>query len=38
MTQTCDRIGTGYGADGHSDRFGHGRLNAGKAVAAAKAL
>ena len=38
MAQTCDRIGTGYGADGHSDRFGHGRLNAGKAVAAAKAL
>ncbi|HEY8245508.1 MAG TPA: S8 family serine peptidase, partial [Casimicrobiaceae bacterium] len=38
MAQTCDRIGTGYDADGHSDRFGHGRLNAGRAVAAAKAL
>jgi subtilisin family serine protease len=38
MQATCDRIGTGYDANGHSDRYGHGRLNAGKAVAAAKAL
>ena len=38
MQSTCDRIGTGYDASGHSDRFGHGRLNAGRAVAAAKSL
>jgi subtilisin family serine protease len=35
MEASCDRIGTGYGADGHSDRYGRGRLNAGKAVRAA---
>jgi subtilisin family serine protease len=38
MQATCDRIGSGYDASGHSDRFGHGRINAGRAVAAAKAL
>jgi subtilisin family serine protease len=37
MRSTCDRIGTGYDADGHSDRYGHGRINAGNAVKAAKA-
>jgi subtilisin family serine protease len=38
MEQTCDKIGSGYDANGHSPRFGHGRINAGRAVAAAKAL
>ena len=36
MEATCDRIGSGYGADGHSPKFGRGRVNAGEAVAAAK--
>ena len=38
LQRTCDRIGSGYDASGHSDRFGHGPLNAGNAVKAAKAL
>ena len=38
MESTCDRIGSGYDASGRSPRFGYGRVNAGKAVAAAKAL
>jgi subtilisin family serine protease len=38
IESTCDRIGSGYDATGRSPRFGHGRVNAGKAVAAAKAL
>jgi subtilisin family serine protease len=37
MTSTCDRIGSGYDANGRSRQYGYGRLNAGKAVAAAKA-
>ncbi len=37
MESTCDRIGSGYDASGHSPAFGRGRVNAGKAVAAAKA-
>ena len=32
---TADKIGHGYDANGHSPRFGNGRVNAGKAVAAA---
>ena len=38
MESTCDRIGSGYDASGHSPQFGRGRVNAGKAVAAAKAV
>jgi hypothetical protein len=38
MESTCDRIGDGYDANGHSREFGRGRVNAGRAVAAAKAL
>ena len=36
MASTCDKIGSGYDANGHSDRFGFGRVNAGKAVEKAK--
>lgn len=38
LRATADRIGgtSQYGADGHSDRFGYGRLNAARAVAAAR--
>ena len=35
LTSTADKIGTGYDANGHSTEFGFGRINAGKAVAAA---
>ena len=35
LTSTADKIGTGYDANGHSVEFGFGRINAGKAVAAA---
>jgi hypothetical protein len=38
MEATCDRIGIGYDAGGHSDRYGRGRLNAGRAVMAALEL
>ena len=38
MQRTCDRIGAGYDANGHSDEFGHGRINAGRAVEAARDL
>lgn len=38
IEKNCDRIGTGYDANGHSDRFGFGRINAGRAVEAARAL
>jgi len=37
LTSTADKIGTGYDSSGHSTRFGFGRVNAGKAVAKAKA-
>jgi subtilisin family serine protease len=36
LTSTADKIGSGYDANGHSTRFGFGRVNAGKAVAKAK--
>lgn len=39
LTRTCDRIdpeGGGYDANGHSTRYGHGRLNARRAVEAAR--
>jgi subtilisin family serine protease len=35
LTSTADKIGSGYDASGHSDRFGFGRINAGNAVQAA---
>lgn len=35
LTSTADKIGTGYNANGHSDRFGFGRVNASLAVQAA---
>jgi len=38
MQQTCEKIGDGYDAHGHSSNFGYGRVNAAKVVAAAKAL
>lgn len=38
LAETADKIGTGYDANGHSNEFGSGRINAGKAVEAALAL
>ena len=38
LQTTTDRIGSGYDANGHSDRFGFGRVNAGKAVEKAAGL
>jgi subtilisin family serine protease len=38
MQQSCDKIGDGYDANGHSDNFGFGRINAAAAVKAAQAL
>lgn len=35
LVQSADKIGSGYDANGHSNNFGFGRLNAGRAVAAA---
>lgn len=35
---SCERIGTGYDAAGHSDRFGRGRIDAARAIAAARAM
>jgi subtilisin family serine protease len=35
LEQTADKIGGGYDERGHSDVFGYGRVNAGRAVAAA---
>jgi subtilisin family serine protease len=37
LAANTDKIGAGYDAHGHSNDFGFGRLNAGKAVAAAHA-
>jgi hypothetical protein len=37
LASTADKIGTGYDANGHSHDFGFGRVNAGAAVAKAKA-
>jgi subtilisin family serine protease len=36
LRATTDKIGTGYDAQGFSQRFGYGRVNAAKAVAEAK--
>ncbi len=40
MQETADRIGdpADYDSKGHSDRFGHGRVNAAKAVESARGL
>lgn len=38
LIATADKIGAGYDANGHSDTFGYGRVNAGRAVAAARDL
>jgi subtilisin family serine protease len=38
MEATCDKIGSGYDAKGHSAEFGYGRLNAGRAVETALEL
>ncbi len=35
VEQTADKVGGGYDADGHSDDYGYGRVNAGRAVRAA---
>ena len=35
LQTTAEKIGTGYGADGHSPQFGYGRVDAAEAVAAA---
>lgn len=35
LIDTADKIDTGYDAQGHSDKLGYGRVNAGKAVAEA---
>jgi len=36
LAETADKIGDGYDATGHSDKFGFGRVNALKAVQAAQ--
>ncbi|HEX2223201.1 MAG TPA: S8 family serine peptidase [Thermoanaerobaculia bacterium] len=38
LQSTADKIGPDHDAAGHSNRFGFGRVNAGKAVAQAQAL
>ncbi len=38
LQSTADKIGTGYDANGHSERFGFGRVNAGNAVAKAAGM
>jgi len=35
VEQTADKVGGGYDAGGHSDDYGYGRVNAGRAVRAA---
>ena len=32
LQNTADKIGSGYDSNGHSNRFGFGRVNAGKAI------
>jgi subtilisin family serine protease len=36
LRSTADKIGSGYNARGHSRRFGYGRVNAARAVEAAR--
>lgn len=38
MARTADRIGPDHDAQGHSNQFGFGRINAGRAVTEAEAL
>jgi subtilisin family serine protease len=38
MEQGCEKIGDGYDANGHSPRFGFGRIDARRALEAARAL
>ncbi len=38
IEKTADKIGRGYDGNGHSPRFGHGRVNAANAVATALTL
>jgi subtilisin family serine protease len=38
LASTADKIGSGYDSNGHSNYFGHGRVNAGRAVAEALGL
>jgi subtilisin family serine protease len=38
LASTADKIGSGYNAAGHSEKFGYGRVNAAKAVNAAREL
>ncbi|MFY9618578.1 MAG: S8 family serine peptidase [Pyrinomonadaceae bacterium] len=38
LTSTAEKIGSGYDANGHSNQFGFGRIDAGRAVAAALSL
>jgi subtilisin family serine protease len=38
LKNTAEKIGSGYDANGHSVKFGFGRVHAGRAVAAAKNL
>ena len=38
MEGTCDKIGSGYGANGHSTKFGFGRINAERALDEAQTL
>ena len=38
LTSTAEKIGTGYDANGHSNQFGFGRVDAGAAIASARAL
>ena len=38
LADTAEKIGTGYNSKGHSSKFGFGRVDAARAVAAAKAL
>src|SRR5262249_19012055 len=37
LKQTADKIGSGYDSQGHSDTFGHGRVNASAALQALSA-
>jgi subtilisin family serine protease len=38
LARTADKIGSGYDSKGHSNKFGFGRVNAGKAVEEALAV
>ncbi len=38
LTSTAEKIGAGYDANGHSNQFGFGRIDAGAAIESAQAL